>query len=236
VIRTAQGYYQLKQYQLCVDELTAVLDQEPELPGARRLLGMALGHLDCPAEASGVLAGAVEEDPDDPLLRASLLSAQIEAGILPAYPVSPLPGAQAEFAGAAAWLHGQARLRQGRAADAARLFLEAASLFQSSSPQNEAGERIAACYVGLAISHLVAGQLEAAQQSFTRLGGHSFPEAALSLARQVYEVVEAVRELPPEERTLVLAPLAQLVLQARLRVRFYDQLHPPAMHWENFAK
>jgi hypothetical protein len=110
--------------------------------------------------------------------------------------------------------------------------MEASALFTASSPESVLGERIAACYIGQAVSDLVAGRLDAAQQGFSGLRGRaSVPDAALRFARQLYELVDAARELPPGERETALAPLAALVLQARLQVRFYDGVHPVVMDW-----
>jgi hypothetical protein len=58
------------------------------------------------------------------------------------------------------------------------------------------------------------------------------PEATLALAREVYAVADAARGLSPDERREVLAPLAEVVLELRLHVAFYDGTRPVAMHWE----
>src|SRR5207248_3291695 len=117
-------------------------------------------------------------------------------------------GAPGELAGAAAWLWGQRRLREGSAAEAAGWFGEAADHFIRSSPTSVLGERIAACYIGQVTSYLLAEQLDAAQQGFARTGARAaVPEAALLFARQVYEVAEAVRDLPRGEREEALAPV-----------------------------
>ena len=232
-LRTARGYYHLRQFQACADAVEAALETDPSLPGAQRLLGMALGCLGEPNRAAEALARGCEEDPSDLELRASLVSAQMGQGAVP--PSIPhLPGRANELKGAAAWLRGQQQLRDGDAHGAAGSFFSAAHFFAEASPLPVLGERIAACYVGLAISHLLTGMLDAAQGDFSRLSGRgSAPQSALAFARQVYEVADAVRELSPEEQRDALAPLAELVLQVRLHVRYYDGTGPVAMHWEN---
>ncbi|HTE20751.1 MAG TPA: hypothetical protein VK689_20490, partial [Armatimonadota bacterium] len=139
-----------------------------------------------------------------------------------------------ELNGAVAWLRAQQQLRDRDAHAAVADFFSAAHFFTEASPLPVLGERIAACYVGLAISHLLTGMLDAAQGDFSRLAGRgSMPQPMLQFARQVYEIADAMRDLSPDERREALAPLAELVLRARLRVRFYDGTGPVAMHWEN---
>jgi hypothetical protein len=45
-------------------------------------------------------------------------------------------------------------------------------------------------------------------------------------------VIDAVEELAPEERGEAVAPLAELLLRARLRVRLYDGRLPVEMRWD----
>jgi hypothetical protein len=232
-LQAARGYYHLRQYQACADLLEPLLQEEPRVPDGHRLLGMSLGRVEEPGRAARALAAAVAEAPHDVPLWGSLLSARIQAGIEEEVP-SGLSGPAGELAGAATWILGQRSLREGRPAEAARRFAEAAALFEAWSPAELLPERAAACYVGGAVSHLLAAQLDAAQQGFSRLSGRAAVGGpVLAFARQVFEVVEAMRELSPEERAEVLDPLAGLVLRLRLRVRFYDQVRPVAMHWEN---
>jgi tetratricopeptide (TPR) repeat protein len=233
VLRHAGGLYHLRQFAGCAEFLQQALAETPTLKGGHRLLGMALGRLGESRDAAAALARAIQEEPDEPVLRASLATSQMAAGVLPEPPIGPLEGPAGEIAGAVAWLWGQQSLRDGRPGEATRHFAEAAEYFARSSSPAELGERIGACYVGQAVSALLAGQLDAAQQAYTRLARMApVREPVLALARQVYEVAEAVRELSPGERSEVLAPLADLILTVRLRVRFYDGEQPVAMHWE----
>ena len=59
------------------------------------------------------------------------------------------------------------------------------------------------------------------------------PDDAWVLLREEVFTRLSVSDLPADERAAALEPLRDLVLRARLRVRFYDQIHPVAMHWEN---
>lgn len=238
-LRIARGYYHLGDFQACVDAILAAYDalspgETASLPGAQRLLGMALGRLDDPEGAARALARAVEEDGADEALHASLLSARLRSGALPEETPAFGGGPLAELAGALAWLLARRALEAGHPADAARRFAEAAALFARFSPPLLLGERLAAAYVGLAISYLLAGQFDAAAQAYSRtMGGQDPGGTAGRLARQVFEIAGALQEVGPEERATVLAPLAGLLLQVQVRVLFYDQVHPVAIRWEN---
>lgn len=224
----------LNQFEACADAVTAALEHEADLPGAYRLLGMSLGRLDDPRGAVAALERACREAPEDVGLRASLISAQVDCAIPSAPTGAASPGPLGEVSGAAGWIWGQHLLRERRPMDAGRAFLDAAVRFQSASAPDLLPERLGACYVGQAISYLVAGELDSAQLGYARTIGRAAPPPSVAqFARQVYEIVEAVRELEPAERIPALAPLADLVLQARLRIRFYDQVRPVSMHWEN---
>jgi tetratricopeptide (TPR) repeat protein len=233
-LRLAAGYYQLRQFQACADAVLRALETEPDLPGAHRLLGLALGRLGQSMEAARALSKAVLEEPNASGLRASFQSAQIEAGVVPDAGDARARDFPEEIAGAAEWLRGQSRLRARNAAGAARHFEQAGALFARSSPEPVLGERLAACYVGQAISLLLAGQLDAAQQCFSRLRRRELvPVTVHAFAQQLYELADAVRDFPSDERAAAIGPLVDLVLAARLRVRFYDGSQPVAMRWEN---
>lgn len=232
-LQLAAGYFHLKQYQQCADTLEAALRETPLLPGAHRLLGLSLGRLDDPEGAVRALERALEEDPEDRELEASLISAHLQTGH--AYPpaVSRATGARGELVAASLWLRGRKLLEAGRPREAARTFGDAAELFAQASPPELAGERVAASLMGQAISYLVAGELVPAQQSYARFSRRvQFPESAQLFARQVYELAEEARGLTEAERAPALAPLGDLLLGVRLMVRFYDQVRPVAMHWE----
>ncbi len=232
-LAVACGHYHLRQFHDCAEAVEALLARQPELPGARRLLGLARGQLGEYSEAVRHLGTALAQDPEDTELRASFLSARLAGGEAPEEPLSLSPPPLAELAGAAEWLRGQADLRGHRVASAARAFARAGDLLASSSPPESAGERVAACYVGQAVSHLVGGELDQARHGFSRLQGReSVPPAALRFARQLYEVADALADLEPAERPEAAAPLADLVARARLRLRFYDGRQPVAMHWD----
>jgi hypothetical protein len=232
-LQAARGYYHLRQFQACADILTEALAGGLHVPGARRLLGLALGQVgDYPAAAAS-LALAVEEDPTDTALSASLLSARLAAGEAP--DVAGFAGVPSELTAAAAWRRAQRALSEGYAGEAARGFGDAARLF-GESPADVLGERRAACYVGHAVSYLLAGEPEAAQQGYTRIMGRTrASESAVAFARRVYEVGEALRGLPSAERESALAPLVELLLSARLVVGFYDGVRPAALHWEGLG-
>ncbi|HTE20653.1 MAG TPA: hypothetical protein VK689_19975, partial [Armatimonadota bacterium] len=82
-LRAARGYYHLRQFQACVEAVEAALEAEPALPGAQRLLGLALGRVGEPARAVEALARGCDEDPSDMDLHASLASAQMGLGAIP---------------------------------------------------------------------------------------------------------------------------------------------------------
>jgi tetratricopeptide (TPR) repeat protein len=226
--------YVLHQFEQCADVLTAALAVHPEIPGARKLLGLALGRLDLPADAVQSLRAALVEAPDDPVLLGALISAEIRAGVVPARCSFTTTGALAEVVGAAEWARGQHALRAGRPAEAARAFQEAGELFTRHSPPEAAAERVAAAYVGETVSHLAAGQLDAAQRGFSRLGARvRFPKASIRFARGLYELADALRDVDPAERAEELAPLVDAIAAARLRLRFHDGTRPVEMFWEN---
>ncbi|MGV3724304.1 MAG: hypothetical protein ACO1SX_25700 [Actinomycetota bacterium] len=180
------------------------------------------------------LSSAVEEDPGDALLRASLLSAEIIAGRLPDPPAALTDGPLSELAGAAAWLRGQASLRDGIPPIAAASFQQASMLLVSHVPGSVIAERASAAFVGEAVSRLAAGQLEAAQQCYLRLPGRErLPAGSAQFARQLYEVADALKEIEPTDRPDALQPLVELVTASRLRVRFFDQERPVEIWWEH---
>jgi hypothetical protein len=234
LVRQLRALYHLRQYAACAGLVETALAEDPHLPGARRLLGMALGQLD-ETGAVEALRAALCEDASDPRLRAALLSAELRAGILPEVPAEPAAGPETDVAGAAAWLRAQAALRNGNPADAALLFDRAAELFRQGAPASVLAERLGTAYLGQVVSRLAAGDLEGAQRLFARLTSAPpvrLPDRTLALAREVYAVADAARGLSPAERREVLAPLADVVLELRLRVAFYDGTRPVAMHWE----
>lgn len=234
VVRTAQGFYHVRQYHEAAEMLADALTEDPTLPGAHRLLGLSLGHLGHAQAAVAALRAAIEEDPHDARVRLSLLSAELQAG----EPVEPRSEDTGELAGAACWQWGQRLLGEGRAADAARSFARAAGLFAAASSGETLPERLAACYVGQAISLLAAGDFLGAQQAYGRLPrGAPLPASADTFARQLYELAEAARELSPAEQREVVLPLTDLVLRARLVVRFCDGSGSPpgaaVLFWED---
>src|SRR5439155_5053370 len=81
-LRAARGYYLLRQFQVCADAVAAALEEHHGalLPGAQRLLGMALGRLQDARVAARALDIAVGQEERDDRLRARLLSAQLAAG------------------------------------------------------------------------------------------------------------------------------------------------------------
>lgn len=233
-LQQARALYVLQQFEPCADLLRAALAVHPEFPGARRLLGLALGRLDLAAEAAACLRAACREAPGDAELEASRISAEIRANQEPGEAPRTAAGALAELAGAGAWARGQHALRAGRAAVAADSFREAGEWFAAHSPADTLAERVAAAYIGEAVSNLAAGRLDLAQRAFSRLRERArLPEATLRFARGLYELAEALRELEPRERAEELGPLVEAVLAARLRVRFYDGTRPVEMYWEN---
>lgn len=235
-VQRARALYALRQFEQCADLLTAALAIHSEIPGARKLLGLALGRLDFPSLAADHLRATSQEAPNDPELRASLISAEIRAGLIPERVSGSATGALAEISGAGEWVRGQASLREGWAVAAAEEFQKAGELFARHSPPEVLAERIAAAYIGEVVSHLAAGQLDAAQRGFSRLRERArLPEPTLQFARGLYELADALRILTPEERTEELAPLVETVLSARIRVRFYDATRPVEMYWENLA-
>jgi len=233
-IRRARALYELRQFEQCADCLTGALAVHPEIPGANKLLGMALGRLGFTTDAARSLRAALAETPEDPAVLGSLISAEIRAGLVPERRSVTATGELGEIMGAAAWIRGQQALREGRTAEAALAFQEAGELFASHSPPEVAPERVAAAYVGETVSHLAAGQLDAAQRGFSRLGARvRLPEATLRFARGLYELADALREVVPAERAAELAPLVDAVAAARLRLRFYEGTQPVEMYWEN---
>ena len=233
-VRQAGTLYLLRQYEQCADLLTAALAVRPEAPGAERLLGLALGMQGDFKGAVHHLRAALEQSPGDSQLLASLLTAELKAGRASAAPGGSLSGPAAEVAGATAWRWGQQLLDESRWREAALAFHEAAELFRRASPPKALPERASAAYLGETISHLAAGELEAAQQGFARIGDRrQLPEAASRFARGLYELGEELRQVPRDEWELVTSPLVALLLGARLRIAFYDGQRPVDMFWEN---
>jgi hypothetical protein len=143
-------------------------------------------------------------------------------------------GPAAELFGAAAWRRGQQLVETARAREAARAFREAGELLKRSSPPEALPERLSAAYLGETISYLVAGELDAAQQGYARTADRDrLPEAAARFARGLYELAETLRQVPRDEWGPATAPLAELLLGARLRVALYDGEHPVEMFWDH---
>lgn len=232
----ARGYYHLRQHAACAEVLTALLAAEPRVPGARGLLGCCLGLTGEDAAAIPHLEAARVEEPEDPDLWSMLVSAQLRAGLPPAPEPAALQGAALEIAGAAAWMEGQRRVRQGEPAEAVRHFRRASELLLGAASEEQLAPRLAACMVAESVSHLLAGHLEAAQQVFARApgapGGRPVRAPLQEFARQLFEVAEAARALPESERRAALAPLAALLLAVRLRVGFYVPGHPLSLAWD----
>lgn len=231
------------QYEQVAVMARAALDDDPASPDARRLLGMALGHLQRWRGAEAALNSALELAPDDAMLRAALQSAQIQLGVEPL----PLSGAEtgpaAEIAGAVCWISGQRRLAEGNPTEGAQLFEQAGSLLAKWSPVDVRAERVAACFIARAVALLLAGEWSAAQRGFWQLEPEvrGVPRSAgqtralVDFARQLYGVADALPELTPAEQDEALQPLRDLVLNARLHVRFYDGTLPVAMYWETIS-
>lgn len=228
------------QYEQVAEMARATLDQQPESLEARRLLGLALGHLQRWHEAEAALRTALELEPGDAGLRASLQSVLIQLGWEPLPPTVAGTGPAAEIAGAACWISGQRMLAAGKPAEASRLFEQAGSLLAQWSPVEARAERVAACFIARAVALLLAGEWSAAQRGFSKLEPEvrGTPRSAgqtralVDFARQLYGVAAALPELTPAEREEALQPLRELVLNARLHVRFYDGTLPVAMYWE----
>lgn len=219
----------MRDYERCRELLSLV---EGAAPGYQRLLGLAAGHLREYPAALQSLARARSEEPGDPLLPLSLLSAELASGADPEVP-GERSGPLGELAAAAEWRRAQELLRAGEPLRAARAFAEASNRFREASPSAESGERLAAAYLGQVIAYLAADQLDAVQQSFSRIRtAGELPPGVLEFARQVHELADATRTLSPAERSAALAPLVEMLLQVRLRVRFYDGTLPVAMYWE----
>jgi hypothetical protein len=144
-------------------------------------------------------------------------------------------GPAGEMSGAAAWVRAQRRLAHGAVAEAPALFLAAARRFARCSPQPLAAERVRAAYLALAVAHLAAGQLDAAQQAHARCMPASGPGAP-KLARQISELADALRGLPPSDRVAPIRALTTLVVGARLHVEFYVPGEPVVLSWENLPE
>jgi hypothetical protein len=175
-----------------------------------------------------VLRVAVAATPEDAVLRACLLSLELDAGIVPEETAAETPLLR-EFGAAREWLRGQKLVFSRRYVEAARAFGAATQGFAAHSPANLLPERLAACYVGQGIAYLLAGQPEAAQASYSRLPQQARSAADSVLTRfagELYALAEAIRELPASERGEAVAPLAELLTSVRMRVRFLDPDRP----------
>lgn len=241
-LNSAWAHYRLGNFQAATDTVEDILRVAPTLAGADRLLGLSLGHLPhARQQAAETLARALTETPDDPMLRGSALSGQLRAGLIHTsegvwerHPDDPAP--LQELYAVALWLKGRLLLHQGEAAGARQAFQTAAELFRAnpSAEVSDQGERLAASYVGLVISHLLAGEWTAAQTAYARtLGTAHVPSEVGDFARRVYEVVEAVMELPPADRALAVAPLADLLETVEVRIEFFDNSRPVSVMWES---
>jgi tetratricopeptide (TPR) repeat protein len=233
-LEQARALFQLFEYEACLSRLGPWLEADAWDPELLRLAGSALCRLGRLDEAIGYLERAQEIEPSL-LLAATLLATYLRAGTAPEAPAGD-EGALGELSGAAAWLRGQQFLRARQYSRAAGEFSLAASRFASSSPRAVIGERLGAAYVGQAVSSLLAGHFEAAQQAFGRVvRGSEVPAPLLTFARQLFEVAEACRELEATERLQLLEALGELVAGVRLRVAPYDGRRPVELHWENLG-
>ena len=232
------------QYEQVAEMAQASLADNPDSLDARRLLGLALGHLQRWQEAEAALQSALELAPENTMLRASLQSVQIQLATEPLPSTGSETGPAAEMAGAVCWISGQRRLAEGKPAEAARQFELAGSLLAKWSAAETRAERVTACFIAQAVALLLAGEWSAAQRGFSRLEPEvrGTPRTAkqtrglVDFARQLYGVAEALPELTPAERDEALQPLRDLVLNARLHVRFYDGSFPVAMYWEKLPR
>jgi tetratricopeptide (TPR) repeat protein len=233
-LSSARALFSLRELERCVALLLPLVSLEQPPPGAKRLLGLALGRMGAIEHAVPVLAEAAAEHPEDLALSASLLSARLLLGQFPEVQASPTEGPLAELIGALAWLNGQRLLAERRDAAAAAAFNRAGELISADVPALIAAERASAVFIGEAVSRLAAGQLEAAQQCFSRLSRRErlSPET-LQFARQLYELAEVLKEVDQAERSEVVQPLVELVVTARLRLRFFDQEQPVEIWWDH---
>jgi tetratricopeptide (TPR) repeat protein len=232
----ARAQYRLGAFSDCADALEAVLSSGEEQPEAYRLLGLALGQLGEDVRAAAALRATLAHAPTDSVLRACLWSVELDAGVLPEeVAASPVLG---ELRAARDWLQGQTLALNKRYTQSAQAFGAAAAGFASHSPTETLSERLAACYVGQGIAYLLAGEPEAAQACYSRLPVQARAAGSASpvsrFAGELYALAEAIRELPPAERTEVVAPLAELLAAVRMRVRFLDPEQPPqvALRWD----
>lgn len=232
-LRAAQTYYRLGHPALAAELAREVLDAEEADGGAHHLLGLALARLGQSQEAMAALSRAVTLTPGDPAPLAALLSVSLLNGAPVTVSLAAAEGPAGELAGALAWVEAQALLT-GDARAAAACFSQAAERFARYSSPETLGERVVAAYLGAAVSYLAAGQPALAQRAFsTLIGGVPVPEAALSFARQLYELATLFTDLDASERLDTIAPLVALVLRARLRTVLYDGTAPVVIRWEH---
>ena len=224
----ASAHYRLGDFEQCRDLLEAMAAPFP--PGFHTLLGLCAGMQGDYACAIAALEAALAHEPADERLPAALLSARLAAGDAPE-PSSASDGALGALSGAAEWRRGQVLLEQGKPREAGHAFARAADLFLAVSPPSVAGERLAACCLGQAIAYLAADQVDAAQQAFSRARSR-LPPSGQVLARQVFELGEAIRSLRGAEKGDAVAPLVELLSRAHLRVGFYDGSRAVSLHWE----
>jgi hypothetical protein len=225
--RALHALYQMGELEACA----AAAQRVEGDPVARRLRALCLGEMDDLA-ALDELAALLREDPEDGELAAALLSHQLRRGLLPeAGPFRPDPPAGA-YRGAAAWLRGQQLAVAGRPREGAAEFALAARYFRAG-PTGTRSERLAAAYVGLAISHLAAGDAAAAQLAYTRILAGEAPGVGVGeLAARTFQTAEALRGLSASELAEVAAPLAEAVGRIRLRVLFHRPGRPAVLLWD----
>jgi len=233
-LSTARALFTLGELERAAAVLLPLAAQQSPLPGAGRLLGLTLGRMGAYQSAARWLTDAAIENPGDPLLQASLLSARLLSGEFPDAHPSPADGPLAEMNGALEWLHGQRLLGDLRHSEAAAAFHRSGALLTATAPAPIAAERASAVFIGEAVCRLAAGQFEAAQQCFSRLSRRErlSPET-LQFARQLYDVAEALHDLDAAERAEAVQPLVDLVRAARLRHRFFDQEAPVNLWWDH---
>lgn len=224
----ARGYFLLRHYHACVEALEQV-DVSHDVDAAT-LLGLSLGYVLDP-RAPTILEQAVALAPDDVELKAALLSAQLRSGAIPTQ-LTPSPvDALGELTAAALWLRGRLGLQRENPVAAASSFTRAAVLFSNESPEEARGERVGACYVGATVSHLLAGDYDAAQSAFAALAKDSAAPELRSFANTLHAVAEELRGSSENERLEALRPLVELVTATQLHVGFYGTRGPVDLQW-----
>lgn len=219
-LAAARAHYRLRAFDAAA-ALASAAYREGGHPEAARLAGLALAQGDAPAAALPLLRQALLALPDDHAVRAALLAVELGEGSPGEEPPAETPALR-ELAAARAWVLGQRLAAERCYAEAEHRFTEAGAGFAAHLPPHVLPPCLAAAYVGQALCALLAGNPEAAQRAYSRLP-LSISEPALgALARQVYLLAEALRELPVPERAPAAAPLAFMLSGLRLRVRYLD--------------